>query len=299
MPPGFEAFYNGSLEISETYNRVTIANTRDLTPPILAITLIALYWMFRSIRKTLRDLRRRSASACSGRWASTRLLGFDFNVLTSMLTPLVVVLAIADDVHIVQHFDHELRATGSKKQAFKSSITHLFAPLLGASGTTALGMLSLATSDVVAVRTFGIGAGDRRHGGLRHLAGVRADAADVASRPDAAPPPQERWLMVPLQTAGRFAYAHARLVLAVVIVLSAVAAGRRHAAARRHQPHQLLRRGPSAVAVGRHHRPGAVRHLQLQHPARRAAGLAEDAGCARAHRAAVARARAACRTSAR
>ena len=31
-----------------------------------------------------------------------------------MLPPLVMILAIADDVHIVQHFTEELRATGSK-----------------------------------------------------------------------------------------------------------------------------------------------------------------------------------------
>ena len=33
------AYYNGSLEISETYNRVTLANTRNLTPPILALMI--------------------------------------------------------------------------------------------------------------------------------------------------------------------------------------------------------------------------------------------------------------------
>ena len=221
LPSGFTAFYNGSLEISETYNRVTISNTRDLTPPILGLTLIALYAMFRSIRKTLVIF---VAIGVSVLWTLGlySLLGFDFNVLTSMLTPLVVVLAIADDVHIVQHFDQELRASGNKKQAFISSITHLFPPLLGASGTTALGMLSLATSNVVAVRTFGIGAG----------VGIMVDFAISLVfvpalltwlAPDAVAPPQERWFLVPLQKAGRFAYAHARLVLAVVIVLSAVA----------------------------------------------------------------------------
>ena len=86
------------------------------------------------------------------------LMGFTFNVLASMLPPLVMILAIADDVHIVQHFTDELRATGSKEHAFKSRVRHLFAPLLGASATTALGLASLATSDVVAVRAFGIGA---------------------------------------------------------------------------------------------------------------------------------------------
>ena len=75
-----------------------------------------------------------------------------------MLAALIVVLAVADDVHIVQHFDHEYRATGDSSTAFISSVEHLFAPLLGASVTTALGMLSLATTDIVAVREFGIGA---------------------------------------------------------------------------------------------------------------------------------------------
>src|SRR5688500_20142703 len=85
-------------------------------------------------------------------------MGFTYNILASMLPPLVIILAIADDVHIVQHFNHELRASGNKEHAFKSSVQHLFAPLLGASATTALGLASLATSNVVAVRAFGIGA---------------------------------------------------------------------------------------------------------------------------------------------
>ncbi len=84
------------------------------------------------------------------------LLGYSYNVLASMLVPLIVVLAIADDVHIMQHWDEE-RRHGGVEQAFKATVAHLAAPLLGASATTALGMLSLATSSVVAVRSFGVG----------------------------------------------------------------------------------------------------------------------------------------------
>ena len=154
LPPGVRAHYNGSLEISETYNRVTLENQRKFTPPIFVLTFGSIYLMFRSWRRTrARDVRRHS-SASSGRSASTRCMGFTYNVLSSMIVPLVVVLAIADDVHIMQHFDDE-RRHGSAEQAFKRSVTHLLAPLLGASGTTALGMLSLATSNVVAVRSSG------------------------------------------------------------------------------------------------------------------------------------------------
>ena len=50
LPPGVRAYYNGSLEISETYNRVTLDNQRKFTPPILVFTLGAVYLTFRSWR---------------------------------------------------------------------------------------------------------------------------------------------------------------------------------------------------------------------------------------------------------
>ena len=108
LPPGIRAHYNGSLEISETYNRITLDNQKKFTPPILLITVLAIYVSFRSIRKTLLSL---LAIAVSVLWTLGlySLMGFSFNVLTSMLVPLIVVLAIADDVHIMQHWDDELR----------------------------------------------------------------------------------------------------------------------------------------------------------------------------------------------
>jgi uncharacterized protein len=74
-----------------------------------------------------------------------------------MLIPLVIVLAITDDVHIMQRWDEERRA-GDRERAFKGTVAHLAKPIFGASVTTALGLLSLATSEVVAVKSFGVGA---------------------------------------------------------------------------------------------------------------------------------------------
>jgi predicted RND superfamily exporter protein len=53
LPRGVVAHYNGSLEISETYNRVTLDNQRRFTPPILLFTVGAIFISFRSWRKTL------------------------------------------------------------------------------------------------------------------------------------------------------------------------------------------------------------------------------------------------------
>lgn len=221
LPPGMQAFYNGSLEISEAYNRVTLENTRELTPPILLVTVLAVYGMFRSWRITGLVV---VSILVSVVWTMGlfALMGFKYNVLASMLPPLVIVLAIADDVHIVQYFVHDLRETGDREHAFISSVQHLFAPLLGASATTALGLLSLATSEVHSVRTFGIGA----------ATGVMVDFVMslvfvptllTLIKPETAPPPQERWLVGPMRAVARFSVGNAGAVLTVSFIAAVVA----------------------------------------------------------------------------
>jgi hypothetical protein len=221
LPDGMEAHYNGSLEISETYNRVTRANLLQLTPPILLLTIGALFAMFRSWRITALVM---GAVVVSFVWTMGLyvLLGFSYNILASMMPPLVMILAVADDVHIVQHFTEDLRATGSQEHAFKSSVRHLFAPLLGASATTALGLASLATSEVVAVRTFGIGA----------AVGVMVDFVMslvlvptllTLIKPSTARAPQERYFLGPMQRVAHFSMRNARGVLVGTVLVMAVA----------------------------------------------------------------------------
>jgi predicted RND superfamily exporter protein len=221
LPAGVRAHYNGSLEISETYNRITLANQRRFTPPILCLTVLAIYLTFRSIRKTLLSI---VAIAASILWTLGlySLMGFTYNVLSSMIVPLIVVLAIADDVHIMQHWDEERRIR-DVPDAFRSTIAHLASPLLGASATTALGMLALATSDVVAVRTFGIGA----------AVGIMVDFVislvlmpTLLSlvRQETAAPPHERYLLPPLRRIAYLSTRRPRLVFSLSIAVGLIAA---------------------------------------------------------------------------
>lgn len=220
LPDGFEAHFNGSLEITEWYNRVTIANQLKFTPPIFLFTLAALFVMFRSWRKMLLTF---GAILVSLFWTLGLydLVGFSYNVLSSMIVPLVVVLAIADDVHILQHYSLDRRSR-SHEDAFVGTVSHLLAPLFGASLTTALGMFSLATSQVVAVREFGMGA----------ALGVMVDFAIsivlvptmlawVRDEPDVAP--QEAWFLGPLQRVAMYSTRHARSVIAVGAIIVALA----------------------------------------------------------------------------
>ena len=220
-PAGLTTYFNGPLEISETYNRITLANQQDLTPPVLLITIVALYAMFRSVRKVALLV---FAIGVSVAWTLGLygLLLYWMHVLTSVLTPLVVVLAVADDVHIVQHFDREMREHGDRQRAFESTISHLVTPLFGASATTALGLLSLATSDVVAVHSFGVGAATGVMVDMM-VSIVLVPTVLVWMRPDTHTPPQEAWLLVPLRRLGRWSFTHATPVLVVTALVLAAA----------------------------------------------------------------------------
>jgi predicted RND superfamily exporter protein len=149
------------------------------------------------------------------------LMGYTYNVLASMIIPLVVVLAIADDVHIMQHWDEE-RRRGTAEQAFKATIAHLTTPLFGASATTALGMLSLATSNVVAVRAFGVGS----------AVGIMVDFAvslvlvpTMLSlvKPETAEAPHERFLIGPLQRIAGVSCGYPGRVLAISLTIATIA----------------------------------------------------------------------------
>jgi predicted RND superfamily exporter protein len=217
LPAGVRAYYNGSLEISETYNRITLANQRTFTPPIFLVTLIAVYLSFRSWRKMLLTI---VAVGISVLWTLGlySLLGYSYNVLASMLVPLIVVLAIADDVHIMQHWDEERRHR-SAEESFKETVAHLAAPLLGASATTALGMASLATSNVVAVRAFGLGS----------AVGIMIDfmislvfVPTVLSLmpPEEHETPHEKYLVGPMRAVSMYSTRHPRTVLAIAVAVT-------------------------------------------------------------------------------
>ena len=211
LPPGIRAFYNGSLEISETYNRITLDNQQKFTPPILLVHRRGDLFHVPIVQEDAARARWRWRSSVLWTLGLYSLLGFSYNVLASMIVPLIVVLAIADDVHIMQHWDEE-RRHGDVEQAFTNTVAHLTAPLLGASATTALGMLSLATSDVVAVRSFGIGS----------AVGIMVDFVislvlmpTLLSlvKPETGETPHERYLLPPLQRVAKWSTRHPGRVL--------------------------------------------------------------------------------------
>ena len=268
LPPGVRAYYNGSLEISETYNRITLDNQRRFTPPILLITVLAIYVAFRSWRKTLLAM---FAVLISLLWTLGlySLMGFSYNVLASMLVPLIVVLAIADDVHIMQHWD-EAAAPWRQRARVQGDCRAPDGAPPGRERDDGARNARARHEQRRCSQGVRHRVGGRHHGRFRHLDRIDADAAHACEAGDVGGAARALFhraaegdcTLLLRQARSRARCDHRALDRR----------GTRYPAlARRHEPHQLLQRPASARAVGRSDRQGTGRRLQLPDHARRAA----------------------------
>ena len=203
-------------------------------------------------------------------------MGFSYNVLSSMIVPLVVVLAIADDVHIMQHWDEErrhgrrrVRVQGDRRAPVRAAARRQRHD--GARHAVARDEQRRRGQDVRHR------IGGRHHGRLRDLDGAGADDAEPgASR--RRPKRRTSGTCSPPLRAGR-AVLDARGRGCVFLASVAVGAGRGVLGILRlqrgHEPHQLLQRAPirSSQSAARD-RSRAVRRLQLPDHARGSAGVA-------------------------
>lgn len=82
------------------------------------------------------------------------LLGFSLNMITSLLPPVIMTLSITTSIHI--YLEWLQRNETDKKQRIAAAIKTIYRPCLFATLTTAIGFLSLLSSDTPAVRQFGL-----------------------------------------------------------------------------------------------------------------------------------------------
>jgi len=85
------------------------------------------------------------------------LLGYEINVITSIIPPLLMAVAIADSMHLIADYLHET-ANGkiAKMEAIEKTFQNVFTPCLMTSLTTVFGLLSLLTADLTIIRQFGL-----------------------------------------------------------------------------------------------------------------------------------------------
>jgi len=142
---------------SPVFNRaLSQLNRRDnaiFTPLALAIIALVLLVLFRALAPVALAL---GVLGVSVVWTlgSMGWLGVPMNITTSLLPPLLMVIAVADGIHVLSCYVDELGRGKSREAALRDTLGEVAAPCLWTALTTALGFLSLLSVRIESVRSF-------------------------------------------------------------------------------------------------------------------------------------------------
>lgn len=84
------------------------------------------------------------------------LCGSTYNMISTILATLVMVIGIADSIHFISDYGVEVRERKDPKESVRRAFSHIVLPCLFTSLTTAAGFSSMVTSSLKAVREFGV-----------------------------------------------------------------------------------------------------------------------------------------------
>jgi uncharacterized protein len=153
---GRRFYLAGTAVLDEVVFRYTKSDQATFFPFIILIIVAVMYLMFRMVGMTALPL---AVAAVSAAWTYGLmfLLGFKVNVITTIIGPLLMAVAIADSMHIIADYLQEAAGNPSSRiecihRAFKDVIK----PCLMTSLTTMAGLLSLVVADLAPIRQFGL-----------------------------------------------------------------------------------------------------------------------------------------------
>ena len=84
------------------------------------------------------------------------IAGHDITIVTSMVPTMVLILGVADAIHMQGTFHESLERSASRRDAICQMIRRMFRPCVATTLTTVAGTLALLTAEVQAIATFGV-----------------------------------------------------------------------------------------------------------------------------------------------
>ncbi len=133
------------------------ADMKKMVPIVLLVIIVVLFITLRSLKGTLITL---GVVLFSTIWAFglMAVTGIPVYAVSTMIPVMLIAIGVADGIHLYSHLhtfvDHF--PTASKKEATIDMIKHMWKPVVMTSVTTAVGFISLLTSQVYPVKYFGL-----------------------------------------------------------------------------------------------------------------------------------------------
>ncbi|MBL1213292.1 MAG: MMPL family transporter [Ignavibacteriae bacterium] len=128
-----------------------------MVPIVILVIIFVLYFVLRSIRNTIFAL---FVVLLSTIWAFglMAMFGIPIYSVSTMIPVMLIAIGVADSIHLYNHLDLFLfeNPDASKTDAVKDMLKIMWKPVAMTSITTAVGFVSLLTSEVYPIKYFGI-----------------------------------------------------------------------------------------------------------------------------------------------
>ncbi len=152
---GVKFYHSGDVPLNAEYNTITQVESETLS--IISFIIIAglLTFFFKRIIGVVGPLAVVALSILIT-IGFIGVLGWDFDLMFIMLPTLLIVVGVADSVHIVTEFRFYQRRLGDRKEAIKRSIYLVGVPCLFTSLTTVAGFTSMSISPIKSLKHFAV-----------------------------------------------------------------------------------------------------------------------------------------------
>lgn len=152
--PGMEVRLTGMIMMNAAFNEAALNDIQSLIPISFLVMLIFLGFLLRSITPTIVTFLVIILSIITALGIGG-YIGFPMTPPSASAPTIILTVAIANSVHILVTFLHEMRSGIAKNDALRESLRINLQPVFLASVTTAIGFLSMNFSEVPPFRHLG------------------------------------------------------------------------------------------------------------------------------------------------
>ncbi len=152
--PELTVYLSGIVMMNNAFGEATIYDMSHLLPITLLLILVTVFLLLRSVSGTVITLVVIVFSLATA-FGLTGWLGIELSSPVMSAPIIIMTLAVADCVHILSNWVAQMRKGSDKYEAMRESLRINFVPVFLTSITTAIGFLSLNTSDAPPFRDLG------------------------------------------------------------------------------------------------------------------------------------------------
>jgi predicted RND superfamily exporter protein len=152
---GKRFYLGGTSVLDDALFRYTKRDQTRFFPIILIIIILIMFIMFLRIEMTVLPL---LVIILSTIWTYgfLVLIGYKVNVISTIIGPFLMAVAVADSMHFIAHYLQETSVGKlTKREYIKRSFNNVITPCFMTSLTTSFGLLSLLSADLAPIRQFG------------------------------------------------------------------------------------------------------------------------------------------------